>query len=86
MKLKGTFVLTELGDGYAAVPTGGDFRGIIRLNVTSRDIWQGIAEGKSEEEIAAQLVSSYSGVDEECALRSVRQITDLLRRENLLYD
>lgn len=86
MKLSKDWVLTELAGEYVAVPTAAasTFRGIVRLNDTGADIWNGLAEGKSEVEIADQLVREYSGLRSDKALQDVRDVIAKLQEEGLL--
>lgn len=62
MKIKNGFVLREVA-GKAVVIAVGEasksFHGMINLNGTGRDIWQGISDGKSVEEIATKLTKDY---------------------------
>ena len=87
MKLKENMVLTEIGDGYAAVPLGGeadDFRGIVRLNETAAEIWRGLSEGLEEQAIAERLLEKYDGIDLPKAKSVVHQIVEQLAKEGLL--
>lgn len=87
MKLKESFVLTQMGDEYAAVPVGdqaSEFRGIIRLNETGKDIWDGLADGLTREQIACRLVEEYNGVDETSALEATDRIIRTLKEAGIL--
>ena len=89
MKLKNNYVLTEIGDDIMAVPMGVSSetsQHIIRLNETAADIWHGIEEGKSVEEIAAELVKNYDGVDEASALENVRNTVGKLVDAGIVED
>lgn len=89
MKLKDNWTLTELGDKYVAVPVqgGGDnFSGIVRLNETGKDIWQGISDGLGEDEIADRLADTYEGLDKQRALDAVRKVIETLKDGGLLED
>lgn len=89
MKLKEGWTLTELAGEYVAVPTGEsakDFRGIVRLNETGRDIWRGIEEGLDEEAIAERLLDLYDGVDREGALQAVERVFKKLSEKGLLTE
>ena len=89
MKLTYDMIITEIGDDYAAVPTGAAadaFHGIIRLNETGRDIWNGIAEGLSEEEIAERLVELYDGVDKDTARACTEETVKKLRAAGFVTD
>jgi len=82
-------VLTQVGDEFAAVPTGAaaaKFRGIIRLNETAADIYRGIEAGKSVREIAEALVEKYDGVDIEAAEKSACTVIGELKSTGLAQD
>lgn len=67
MRIKEGFVLREVAGQAVVIATGEaskGFHGMIRLNETGRVIWEGLAAGKSNEEIAADLVSAYEVGDE----------------------
>ena len=89
MKIKEGWVLTELGGEYIAVPTqesSKDFCGIIRLNETGKDIWEGFVEGLSETEIALRLVETYDGVDQDRARKAVQDVAEKLKTEGVLFE
>ena len=59
MKIKDGFVLREIAGQTVVIATGEaskTFHGMVKLNGTGRDIWQGLANGLSAEEIARELV------------------------------
>ncbi len=59
MKLKDGFILRKVAGKYVVVATGEasrDFHGMVKLNETGRSIWQGLAEGKSADEITEELI------------------------------
>ena len=77
MNLKEGYVLRTVMGQTVVVPIGENskkFNGMIKLNKTGTDIWNGVADGLSEEEIAEKLMEKYDGVDMETALRSTRKI------------
>ena len=87
MKIMEGLVLTEVADDYVVVPMGKaaeKLHGIIRMNKTGRDIWRGIAEGRSVEEIADALLDRYDGVTKEEALSAVRENVDKLIAEKIV--
>ena len=66
MKIKEGFVLREIAGQTVVIATGEaskTFHGMVKLNGTGRDIWQGLAKGLSQEKIAQGLVDKYDGVD-----------------------
>ena len=73
MRIKEGFVLREVAGQAVVIATGEaskSFHGMIKLNETGRVIWEGLAAGKSDADIAAQLVSAYD-VDAEKAAADV---------------
>lgn len=89
MKLKEGWTLTELAGEYVAVPTGESaktFSGIVRLNETGRDIWQGLADGLDEDGIAHRLTELYDGIDHDTAKSDVKKVFAKLMKEGLLEE
>ena len=87
MKLNNELAFMEFGDSYIAVPVGktdNDFRGVIQLNETAKDICKGLFEGLNREQIAKKLVTEYSGVDEQSALAAVDNIVAELKKRGLV--
>jgi hypothetical protein len=88
MKLKDGMVLTNIGDDFVAVSTGGadEFHGVVRMNKTGAAIWNLIAEGRDREGIARGLLDRYDGVDYASALAEADRIIAILREKGLLTD
>ncbi len=89
MRLKKELLLSETAGEYYAVPmaeAAKAFTGLIRLNKTGFYILKKISEGMHDDEIAAQLVTEFEGVDQETALRCVRELIEKLGKEGLLED
>jgi len=87
MKLIESFMLTDVADDVVAVPVGAaadKLQGVIRLNGTAADIWRGLADGKTEEAIASELVSRYDGVSLEHALESIKRVIEKLSTEGII--
>ncbi len=62
MKIKEGFVLRRVLDEAIVIASGKasrDFHGMVKLNDSAADIWEWIAEGLSETEIAARLAEKY---------------------------
>lgn len=75
MRIKDGFVLREVAGQIMVIATGEaskDFHGMIRLNSTGKDIWQGLQEGMSEEEMIEKLRTKYE-IDEESAKQDVKE-------------
>lgn len=87
MNVKEGFVLRTVMGETVAVPVGETsekFHGMIKLNQTGADIWKGVAEGLSEEEIAKSLMEKYDGVDYETALRGTQKIINMMKDEGII--
>lgn len=86
MKLKEGWVLTEMDGEYVAVPTkesAEKFSGVVRLNETAKDIWQGLAEGLDEAGLEKKLLSLYEATPEQ-AKKAVQNVIAALKAEGLL--
>ena len=73
MKIKKGFVMRKVAGNAVVIATGEaskNFHGMVRLNATGADIWQGVADGLDENAIADRLVSIYE-VDREKAYEDV---------------
>ena len=80
MRIVDGMVVMLVGDAWVAVPTGDAterLRGVVRLNETAKAVWDGIAEGLGEGEMAARFCDRYD-IDEEHALASVRRTVETL--------
>ena len=89
MKLKEGWVLTEMDGDYIVVPTKASaesFSGIVRLNETGKDIWQGLEEGLEEDALVEKLLGLYDGVDRDRARQAVRNVVAKLKQEGLLTE
>lgn len=88
MKIKNGFVLREVA-GKAVVIAVGEasksFHGMINLNGTGRDIWQGISDGKSVEEIATKLTKDYE-VDFEKAKQDTEKMIGTMWEAGILEE
>lgn len=81
MRIKKGFVLREVAGQTMVIATGEaskDFHGMIKLNATGRDIWNGLMDGLTEEEIAGKLVEKYE-VDEAKALADTKTMIDRMK-------
>ena len=61
MKVIIDMVVAEMGEDYMAVPVGENadaFHGVIRFNETGKMIWQGIADGLDDDQIAEKILKS----------------------------
>lgn len=83
MRIKRGFVLREVAGQTMVIATGEaskDFHGMIKLNATGKEIWLGLQEGLSEEDIVSRLQEKYD-VDSEQATRDthafIRQMEEM---------
>ncbi len=86
MKLKNGFVLREVAGQTMVVATGEaskDFHGMIRLNETGKLVWQGVAEGKTADEIAEGMTKIFA-VDRGQALADVRALISKMQAAGIL--
>lgn len=75
MRIKTGFVLREVAGQNMVIATGEaskDFHGMIKLNNTGKEIWQGLQEGMTESEIAKDLQEKYQ-IDGEKAEQDVKE-------------
>ena len=88
MKLKGGFVVREVGGRTVAVAIGEtakSFRGMISLNGSGKFIWQALSNETSEEAIVDALLAEYD-VSREIPEIDVRKFVSQLREEGLLIE
>ena len=72
MKIKEGMIVRHVMDTDIVIDVTGGFSGVMKLNATSLEIWNGIAAGKSVQEIALVLTEQYE-VTEEKALCDVER-------------
>ncbi len=88
MKIKDGFVVRDIMGQCVVVATGEasqDFSGMIKLNETGKDIWEGVASGKSEDEIVDFIVSEYD-VEENRAKDSVKKFLTDMKDKGFIVD
>ena len=86
MRIKEGFVLrTVMGKTVAVAvgPASKSFRGMISLNSTALQIWNGIERGLSEQEICDELCEKYE-VSREKAADDVKKILDTLMAHGVI--
>lgn len=62
MRINEGFVLREVAGQFMAVATGEaskTFHGMVKLNRSAADIWQGVTKGLTKEEIVDEMLSKY---------------------------
>ena len=77
MKIKDGFVMRQVMGKTVVVAVGDTsktFHGMIKMNKVATDIWNGVQEGLSEEQIAETLVEKYSEVSLEKALEDTKRV------------
>ena len=88
MKIKDGFVVREIMGQCVVVSTGEAsqvFSGMIKLNDTGKDIWEGVAAGKSEAEIVDFIVSEYD-VERDRAEASVKKFIADMKNKGFIED
>lgn len=86
MKLNGEFVLREIAGETILVPVGRTalaFNGIITLNQTGIEIWKGLQEEKTHEEILQVLLEQFD-VDADTAAGDLDAFLETLREQDLI--
>ena len=86
MKIREGFVIREIGGEILGVATGGaaeDFHGMLVLNETAREIWNGLEAGKSEADILELIVERYD-VEEETARKDMKHMIEKMKEAVIL--
>ncbi len=68
MKVKEGFIIRKVAGKYVVVATGEaskSFHGMVKLNETAKIIWEGLADGKTPEEITEILMKENNAETEE---------------------
>lgn len=68
MKIKEGFVIRRVAGKYVVVATGQagrQFHGMVKLNETGKTIWEGVADGKTADEIVDVLAEQYGAKTEQ---------------------
>lgn len=68
MKVKEGFILRKVAGKYVVVATGDatkSFHGMVKLNETAKNIWQGLSDGKTVDEITDELAKLNSAKTDE---------------------
>lgn len=70
MKLKCEFILREVAGEIIVIPVGKtalNFNGMICINAVSAEIWKGLQEEKTKEEILERILEEFEVTYEEAA-------------------
>ena len=74
-RIKDGFVLREVAGRAVVIATGEaseGFHGMVKLNGTGKRIWQGLTEGRTDDDIARDLAQEY-GIGPERAAAAARE-------------
>ena len=88
MKIKEGFVLREVANQAIVIAVGKaseTFKGMIKMNQTSKDIWNYIQNRLDVEDIVLEMKKKYD-VDETVIRKDVLYIINVLRENNILED
>lgn len=88
MRIKRGFVLREVAGQNMVIATGEaskDFHGMIKLNDTGKEIWQGLQEGISVAEIAKRIQEKYD-VEYEKAMEDTENFVEKIKEAGFLVD
>ncbi len=88
MRIKNGFVLREVAGQAMVIATGEaskDFHGMIKLNDTGKDIWQGLMDGLSKEQIVEQIQAKYE-VEQAQATNDVNAFVQKMKEMEFLLD
>lgn len=86
MRIKNGFVLREVAGKYVVIATGEaskDFNGMITLNQTGKEIWEGVTKGLTVEEIAEKLAGNFD-VSMEKALEDTKKMVASMEQAGFL--
>lgn len=88
MKIKPGFVLREVMGDMVAVPTGEaakTFHGMVRLNKTAYEIWQGLEAGKDLSQIASDMAAVYDAAPEKIEV-DVKSVAEQLQQAGIIEE
>lgn len=87
MKLKYEMEIIDIDGSPVAVPvnTGEKFSGVLRMNVTTKDIIEILKNDATEEEIIDKLKKEYDATEEEIR-SSVQKVLGILREYKLINE
>lgn len=88
MKLKNEMLLREVAGEIIAIPVGKtalNFNGMICLNEVSAEIWKGLQEEQSKEEILERILQEFE-VSREEAAADLEEFLQQLRQNDLLEE
>jgi hypothetical protein len=84
MKIKGEFILREIGDEFIAVSIGdNDFDGVVNLTSSGVVLWRLLEKGCTLEDLVKALLENYN-IDEITARTDVKEFVQKLENKDLL--
>jgi hypothetical protein len=88
MKIKKGFVLRQVAEQYVVIATGEaskEFHGMVKLNQVGADIWQGLLDGCTQEEIVNRLTDKYE-IDNGKATEDTEKLIRQMEEAGFLYE
>lgn len=88
MKVNGSFILRSIAGDHVLVPVGDTaarFNGMVVLNGPGALIWQGICDGKTQQQILAQLLEEFA-VEPQQAEADYREFVEDMLQAQLLTE
>lgn len=88
MKMKSGFVMREVAGQYVVIAIGEaskTFHGMIKLNSTGKDIWEGLESGFEEQQIVDLLMDKYQ-VSQEQVREDVQEFLKQMKEVGILAD
>ena len=86
MKIRDGFILREVGGQPVVVAVGAAsnyFNGMVRLNATSKFLFEKLQDGITEDELVKAVVEKYE-VDEETARKDVQDFIETLAKPGII--
>ncbi len=86
MRLKNDFTLASLNGEFVAVPLNhtDDFHGIIKLNESGAEVFQGLSRGEDLDTIAGNLMRKYEGLDLKTANQAIQIVLSKLSEAGMI--
>ncbi len=82
MKIKEGFIIRKVAGKYVVVATGEaskSFHGMVKLNETAKNIWEGLADGKTVDEITESLAKQSDAKTPEDVERISNDVQSMIR-------
>lgn len=85
MKIKDGIILKNVMDSYILIDVKNDFKGVIKLNKTSKDVFELIDDGYSILDIKEKLLSKYE-VDKDTLDKDIDDVIERFKELNIIND